>query len=228
MEIYEIGPKILERLKEEGLISDSADLFTLTKDDFVGLESLPRRKSKTFLRGFGEKSADNIISSISEHKKVLLWRFIYALGIMHVGEQTAQDLASRFGSLEKIMKADEAEINEIENIGPVVAKSIFEFFHNQTNLNFAQKLLKNGISPYQEKTKSQKLKGQTFVLTGTLEGMSREETKKKIIENGGHVSGSVSTKTDYIIAGSEPGSKYTEAQKLGVKIISESEFLKML
>ncbi len=215
-EIYEIGPKILDRLKDEGLISDSADLFTLEKSDLSGLER------------FGEKSADNIVSSVLSHKKVLLWRFIYALGILHVGEQTAQDISNSFGSLEKIMKASVDEINQIENIGPVVARSVYEFFREKANINFISKLLKNGVLPYQQKTKSKKLEGKTFVLTGTLETMSREEAKKKIVENGGKVSGSVSTKTSYVVAGAEPGSKYKDAQKLNVKIISESEFIKML
>lgn len=215
-EIYEIGPKILERLKDEGLISDVADLFTLEKVDLSGLER------------FGDKSADNIISSIESHKKVLLWRFIYALGIIHVGEETSRDLANHFGSLEKLMKATPEEINNIENIGPVVSASIYEFFRDKININFINKLIKNGVSIYQLEPKNYKLAKKTFVLTGTLTSMSREEAKKKIIENGGKVSGSVSPKTSYLVAGQNPGGKYTEAKKLGVKILSESEFLKII
>lgn len=215
-EIYEIGPKILDRLKDEGLISDSADLFTLEKSDLSGLER------------FGEKSADNIISSIENHKKILLWRFIYSLGIIHVGEETSHDLANHFGSFDKLMRATEEEMNNMENIGPVVSRSIYEFFRDRTNINFINKLLDKGVSVYHEKSKNNKLDGQIFVLTGTLSTMSREEAKKKIIENGGKVSGSVSIKTSYVIAGENPGSKYTDAKKLGVKIISESEFLKMI
>ena len=215
-EIYEIGPKILDRLKDEGLISDSADLFTLEKSDLSGLER------------FGEKSADNIISSIQSHKKVLLWRFIYALGIIHVGEQTSRDLADNFGSLDKIIKADLMAINNIENIGPKVSESIVEFFHDKSNLNFINKLLENGVNIYHEKVKKGLLLGKTFVLTGTLPTMSREDAKKKILENGGKVSSSVSVKTDYLLAGEDAGSKYKEAQKIGVKIISEQEFLKMI
>jgi len=215
-EIYEIGPKILDRLKDEGLISDPADLFTLEKADLSGLER------------FGEKSADNIISSIQLHKKVLLWRFIYALGIIHVGEQTAQDLANHFGTLEKIFKASKDEINQIENIGPVVSQSISQFFRDKNNLNFINKLLENGVSIYYEKAKNLKLSGKSFVLTGTLSSMSRNDAKKKIIEDGGSVSSSVSSNTSYVVAGENPGSKYTDAQKLGVKILSEEEFLKIL
>jgi DNA ligase (NAD+) len=214
-EIYTIGPKILDRLKDEGLISDSADLFTLEKSDLSGLER------------FGEKSADNIISSIQSHKKVLLWRFIYALGIIHVGEQTARDLAQHFGGLDKLMKANSLEINNLANIGPVVSKSIYEYFQDKTNLHFIEKLIKNGVSIYHEKAKSLKLSGHTFVLTGTLSSMSRDDAKKKIIENGGSVASSVSANTTYVVVGDKPGSKYNEAKELGVKILSEEEFLKI-
>jgi len=215
-EIYEIGPKILDRLKDEGLISDAADLFTLEKADLSGLER------------FGEKSADNIISSIQLHKKVLLWRFIYALGIIHVGEQTARDLANHFGSLTKISKAGIEDINNIENIGPIVSKSIFEFFQDSANLNFMDKLFENGVNVYHEKAKNLKLKNMTFVLTGTLPTLSREDAKKKIIENGGSVSSSVSSKTNFVLAGESAGSKLKEAQKLDVKILTELDFLKMI
>jgi len=149
-EIYEIGPKILDRLKDEGLISDAADLFTLEKADLSGLER------------FGEKSALNIISSIQSHKKIPLWRFIYALGIIHVGEQTAHDLANHFGSLEKLSKASVEEINNIENIGPVVSQSIFEYFRNKSSIGFMDKLFKNGVNTYHEKARSLKFKNKIF------------------------------------------------------------------
>ena len=215
-EIYEIGPKILDRLKDEGLISDSADLFTLEKVDLSGLER------------FGEKSADNIISSIENHKKISLWRFIYALGIIHVGEQTARDLADHFYTLDKLKEAKLEDLNNIDNIGPKVSESIFNYFKDKSNLYFLDKLLKNGVSIIEEQKKTKKLSGKTFVLTGTLPSLSREEAKKRIIENGGKVSSSVSIKTDYVLAGEEAGSKYKEAQKLGVKILTEEDFLKML
>lgn len=216
-EIYEIGPKILDRLKEEGLISDSADLFALEKADLSGLER------------FGEKSADNIISSIESHKKVELWRFIYALGILHVGEQTSHDIADHFESLSKIQNASLEEINNIENIGPVVSESIFNYFNQKENIHFIEKLFTNGVMIEKaKKIENAKWKGVTFVLTGTLSTMSRDDAKKKILGNGGKVSSSVSAKTSYVVAGESAGSKYTEAQKLGVKILSESEFLKMV
>lgn len=215
-EIYTVGPKILDRLKDEGLISDSADLFTLEKADLSGLER------------FGDKSADNIISSIAEHKRISLWRFIYALGIIHVGEQTAQDLANHFESLDKLMKESASEINNLSNIGPVVSESIYKYFQDKTNQHFIEKLLKNGVSIYHEKAKSLKFKGLIFVLTGTLLSMSRDEAKKKIVENGGSIASSVSSNTTYVVSGDKPGSKYDEAKKLGIKILSEDEFLKII
>lgn len=217
LEIYEIGPKILDRLKEEGLITDVADLFTLEESDLSGLER------------FGDKSALNIISSIEKHKKVLFWRFIYALGILHVGEQTARDLANHFEILNKFLNAKLEDIESIENIGPVVAKSIFEFLNEKQNKIFIEKLIANGVKI--EKSQINKegvFFGKVFVLTGTLPTLSRDDAKKKIIENGGKVSGSVSTKTDFVLAGDNAGSKYNEAKKLGVQILTEDEFLKML
>lgn len=215
-EIYTIGPKILDRLKDEGLISDVADLFTLTTADLSGLER------------FGAKSADNIVNSIESHKKVPLWRFIYALGVMHVGEQTAQDVASHFGSLGKIMDADEDKINNIPNIGPVVSRSIYEFFNDKSNIDLINKLLENGVSVFNLKPKKSTLSGKTFVLTGTLPTLSRDEAKKKILEQGGKVSSSVSKNTTYVLAGEEAGSKYDDAVKLGITILDEDAFLKLL
>ncbi len=216
-EIYTVGPKILDRLKDEGLISDAADLFTLEVADLFPLER------------FGEKSAENIISSISSHKSVPFWRFIYSLGILHVGEQTAQDLANHFGSLDKLIKAKIEDINSIENIGPVVSSSVYEFFKHQENQNFISKLIKNGVSIQKNTSKKgTKLTGKSFVLTGTLSSMSRDEAKVKIINEGGKVSSSVSKNTNYVVVGEEPGSKYDDAKEFGVQILSEDEFLKIL
>ena len=228
-EIYEMGPKILRRFKDEGLITDAADIFTLTKEDIAPLER------------FGEKSAENIIAEIEAKKKVPLARFLWALGILHVGEETARDLAQNFGSLERLMTANVDEVNNVENIGPAVSKSVYGFFCDKNNLNFIKKLEKNGVIIEKEgRRKAGKFTGKTFVLTGTLENMSREIAKEKIISHGGKVAGSVSSQTSYVVAGAEPGrsdsesrqtrmsSKFTTAQKLGVKILSEGEFLKML
>jgi len=217
LDIYEVGPKILDRFQEEGLISDAADLFTIKKSDLEGLER------------FGEKSADNIIRSIDEHRKISLAKFIYALGILHVGEQTAEDLAQHFGSLEKLEDATSDEISNIENIGPVVAKSVYDYFHTKENLKYIAKLQKNGVEIlHQAKKAAGKLSGKTFVITGTLNAMSRDEAKTKIKALGGKTSESVSRLTSYVVAGSEPGSKKEKAEKLGVNILNEQVFLKLI
>ena len=228
-EIYELGPKILRRFKDEGLITDAADIFTLNKEDIAPLER------------FGEKSAENIIKEISLKKKISFSKFLFALGILHVGEETARDLAMNFINLDELTKASIEEINEIENIGPAVSKSVYDYFKDKNNLLFIEKLLKNGVLIEKiEKQKEGKFKGLTFVLTGTLTSMSRELAKEKIISLSGKVSGSVSKNTSYVVAGEEAGrsdseslqtrmsSKLTNAQKLGVKIINEKEFLDMI
>ncbi len=216
-EIYELGPKILRRFKDEGLITDAADIFTLTKEDIAPLER------------FGEKSAENIVQEIENKKKIPLSRFLWALGILHVGEETARDLARHFGTLEKIISAKIEDVDQIENIGPAVSKSLLEFSHDKQNLNFIKKLEKNGVVIEKTaKIKAGKFSGKTFVLTGTLSQMSREIAKEKILTLGGKVSGSVSKNTSYVVAGEEAGSKLKTAQKLGVKILNEQEFLNYL
>lgn len=216
-EIYELGPKILRRFKDEGLITDAADIFTLTKEDIAPLER------------FGEKSAENIINEIELKKKIPLSRFLWALGILHVGEETARDLANNFVTLEKLEKSNMEEINEIENIGPAVSKSVYDFFQDKNNLNFIEKLEKNGVVIENGmKIKAGKLTGLHFVLTGTLVNMSREIAKERIIALGGKVVGSVSKNTSFVVAGIDPGSKLKNAEKLGVKVLNEKDFLNML
>lgn len=216
-EIYELGPKILSRFKDKGLITDAADIFTLTKEDIAILER------------FGEKSAENIIKEINNKKKIPLSRFLWALGILHVGEETARDLAENFGTLEKLVDSSEEEINSIENIGPAVSASVFRFFHDRNNLAFINKLIKNGVVVEKSvKKKGGKFQGMIFVLTGTLGKMSREIAKEKILSHGGKTASSVSKHTTFVVAGEDPGSKLTTAQKLGVTVIDEESFLKML
>ncbi len=216
-EIMAVGPKILDRFKEDGLISDAADLFTLSKEDIEGLER------------FGEKSAENIVTSIKEHAEVSFPKFIYALGILHVGEKTSEDLSSHFGTLQKLMSAEYEDINAVPDIGPVIAKEVYDFFQRTENKKFIEKLLANGVKIKQAaKAKSQVLSGKTFVITGTLESMSRDEAKSRIKELGGEATESVSKKTSYVVVGSEPGSKYEKAQSLGVTILNEKEFLELL
>lgn len=216
-EIMAVGPRILERFKDDGLISDVADLFTLTKEDVAGLER------------FGEKSADNILKSIKEHSTVTLSRFIYSLGILHVGEQTSEDLAEHFGSLNALMNASFDDINSVPNIGPVIAKEVNEYFAHKENIRFIEKLLKNGVKIKASPTKkSDELEGLTFVVTGTLSTLSRDEAKRRIKEMAGKVSESVSKQTNYLVVGDNPGSKLAKAEKLGVKVLDENAFLALL
>ncbi|OGI82868.1 hypothetical protein A3B93_02230 [Candidatus Nomurabacteria bacterium RIFCSPHIGHO2_02_FULL_42_24] len=217
LEIDELGPKVLNRFRDEGLISDASDIFALKKEDISGLER------------FGEKSAENLIVSINARRKPPLWRFLYALGVLHVGEETAQDLAERFGILEKIMTAELEEIQAVPNIGPIVARSAYEFFHKKENIDLIKKILKTGIKILPaEKRIAGKLFGKTFVITGTLESMSREEAKEKIRALSGNVSESISSQTNYLITGESPGSKLARAPKLGVKVLTEKQFLNLL
>jgi len=215
MEIEGLGPKIIEQLMNEGLISDPADLYDLETGD---LEPLER---------FGEKSAQNIIEAINKSKKTTLAKFIYALGIRHVGEETAIDLANNFTTIEKIKSASLEELMKVADIGSVVAKSIYEFFQNKKDLRLVENLLKFIEIEKVHKAK-QTLAGKTFVLTGALETMTRELAKEKIRSLGGDISSSVSKNTDYVVEGAEPGSKYDKAKKLGVRIITEKEFLNLI
>ena len=224
-----LGPKIIDRLLDEGLVNDPADLFDLKEEDVVGLER------------FAEKSAENLIKSIQDRREIPLAKFIYALGIRNVGEETAIDLAKYFQTLKKIKEAKLEDFEKILDIGPVVAKSIYEWFHKKParnashndaggdNLKFLERLEKKlKITNPKPKPGSEKLKGKIFVLTGSLEKMSRDEARAKIRELGGDVSESVSSKTNYVVVGSEPGSKAEKAKKLGVKILNENEFLKIV
>lgn len=211
-----LGPRIVDLLLDKNLIEDGADLFTLTAGDLVGLP------------GFAEKAAENLVEAIRKRRTIDLPHFMTALGILHVGEETAMDLAKHFGSLEAIASASAEDLARVANIGAVVARSVAEWFGNAAHRNFVQKLRRHvTIEPFRQKRKST-LSGKTFVLTGSLEAFSREEAKERIREMGGDVSGTVSGKTDYVVAGEEPGSKFQKAKKLGVNIIGEKEFLKML
>lgn len=212
-----VGPKILERFKNDGLISDAADLFTIKREDIAGLER------------FGEKSADVILNSIQSHKTVSLARFLYGLGILHVGEQTSEDIAEHFGTLKAIMEASVKEISKVPNIGEIIAKSTVEFFKVAANRDYVKKLLENGVViKSAQKKRGGKLTGKTFVLTGTLSSMSRDEAKQRIKELGGSASESVSKLTSFVVAGAEAGSKLDKAEKLGVSVLDEEAFLKLI
>ncbi|MCX6703018.1 MAG: NAD-dependent DNA ligase LigA [Candidatus Wolfebacteria bacterium] len=221
-----LGPKIIDRFLDEGLISDAADIFELKAGDILALER------------FGEKSADNIIKEIESKKIISLPRFIYSLGILHVGEETAALLARNFqfpiynfqikiGDFIKVFQnVSLEELRRIPDVGPKVAQSIYDWFRNEKNKKFLEKMEGAGIKIEQPKLKARgsKLRAKVFVLTGTLESMSRDEVKERIRGLGGDISESVSQKTDYLVAGNEPGSKLEKAKKLGIKILTEKDF----
>jgi len=213
-----LGPAIINQLLKSNLISDPADLFFLKKSDLLNLER------------FAEKSADNLITAIQSKKQITLPRFIYALGIDNVGEQTSQDLASHFSLLEELKKVRKEDLINIQDIGPVVAESIYNWFHEKQNVMFLEKLDRAGIIIKKQETRNKKqtLTGKTFVLTGTLGIMAREIAKEKIRSLGGDVVDSVSKNTAYVVAGENPGSKLDKAKTLGVTILTEKEFLRLL
>ena len=216
-EIMAVGPKILDRFKEDGLISDAADLFTLEQSDIEGLER------------FGQKSAENIIASIRSHRKVSLKKFLYALGILHVGAQTSEDIANHFGTLPLLLAATKEDVNAIPNIGPIIAQSLYEYLNQKEHRIFIEKLLANGVEIQEaKKISGGKLSGKTFVLTGTLQSLSRDIASEKIKAQGGTVTNSVSKNTSYVVAGDEAGSKLEKAESLGVTILNEAQFLAML
>ena len=227
-DIVSLGPKIVDKLLDRGLISDPADLFNLKEGDISALE------------GFAEKSAQNLISAIRLKKKITLPKFISALGIRNVGEETAHLLAEKFISLENLIKTSLFDLERIRDIGPIVAQSIYDFFQNKKNLEFIRKLKTVGVKIQatsdrqpssalaMEGEQDTRLKGLSFVLTGNLKTMTRPKAKEKIRFLGGKTSKSVSKMTDYLVVGSDPGSKLNKAKKIGTKIIKEKEFLELI
>ena len=216
-DIEGLGPKIIDQLMENNLVSSHDDFFTLKRGDLL---NLPR---------FAEKSVDNLISAIEKSKNVTLARLIIALSIPQVGEETANDLANYFKDIKKIQNASFEELERINGVGPIVAKSIRDWFADSDNAHSLEKLLNyitvNKVKEV-ERAKSNLL-GKTFVVTGSLKSLTRDDAKEKIRKAGGKVSSSVSSKTDYVIVGDEAGSKLDKAKELGVRILSEEEFLKM-
>jgi DNA ligase (NAD+) len=212
MNIDGLGEALANQLTERGLVRNVADLYKLTSDDLLKLERM------------GQKSAENVLNEIEASKKLPLERVVYGLGIRFVGERTAQFLAEHFGSLDAIMKATAEELEEVNEVGPRIAESIVEFFADEHNRKLVGDLRKAGLTlTGQKKAKGTKLAGKTFVLTGTLERHTRDEAKKMIEDAGGRVSGSVSKKTDYVVAGSDAGWKIDKARELGVAVSGEDE-----
>lgn len=219
MDINGLGDKLVDQLVEQGLVHNVADLYSLTQPQIADLERS------------GDKSAVNLCKAIEKSKTTTLPRFLFALGIREVGEATALNLAKHFRSIEKISAADEELLQSVSDIGPIVATHIAAFFRQSHNIEVIKKLRKQGVhwpeiaAPNESQ---QPLAGKTFVLTGTLSSMSRDEAKQKLQDLGAKVSGSVSSKTSYVVVGSDPGSKLDEAQRLGVEILDEPRFLKLL
>ena len=218
MNIDGLGDALVDQLVDKGLVRDVADLYALTQEKVANLERM------------GDKSASNLLLEIDNSKKASLARLIFALGIRFVGERTGQLLADHFASLDKLAKASEEELLEVEEVGPRVAESILEFFREPRNLKVIEKLRKASLQFESAKIHKPEgnLAGKQFVLTGTLPRYSRDEAKKMIEEAGGRVTGSVSKKTDYVVVGADPGSKLDKARSLGVKTIEEDELLKLL
>ncbi|MHC4436371.1 MAG: NAD-dependent DNA ligase LigA [Planctomycetota bacterium] len=225
MDIEHLGPALIDQLIEKGLVENFADLYKLSEAQLAGLERM------------AEKSAANVINAIEESKTRPLWRLIAALGIRHIGGQSAQILAEHFGSLSALMAVGQEELAEIDQIGPTMAKSIFEYYNDPENRSVIEKLIAAGVKPEQPKTRRSpsgdtlqrgKLAGKTIVVTGTLENLSRQRAQQAIRQAGGKSSSSVSKKTDFVLAGENPGSKLDKARKLGIEVIDEKQFMKMI
>ncbi len=223
MNIEGFGEKLIDQLVGVGLVQDAADLFSLRLEQLAGLERM------------GEKSALNLLAELDAARRPPLNRFIFALGIRHVGETTARDLARHFGSVEALMAADAERLQQVPDVGPVVAASIEHFFGNPKNRDVIHRLLAAGVVPEAlppsatpGQGANERVSGKKFVLTGTLPTLKREEAKAMIEAAGGKVVGSVSAKTDYVVAGAEAGSKLTQAQALGVPVIDEATLLAWL
>jgi DNA ligase (NAD+) len=217
MDIEGLGEKFIEQLLSLGLVSSVADLYCLTRDDLMKFERM------------GEKLASNLLAAIEASKQRDLGRFIFALGIRHVGERTAKSLSQAFGSLENLEQATFEELVSIRDIGATVAQSIRTFFDNQGNIDVIRRMLEAGVTPAVEQKKiGGRFTGKSFVFTGSLSRFTREEARILVENEGGNAVGSVSKKTDYVVAGEEAGSKLPRARELGVTVLTEEEFLELL
>lgn len=218
MDIEHLGPAVIEQLVETGLVKNFADLYKLEKPQLARLERM------------AEKSAANIIEAIEKSKTRPVWRLIAALGIRYIGGQSAQILAEHFGSLEAVVSAGKETLEAIDQIGPRMAECVHEYFRDPTNRAVIDELLAAGVKPERPKKvrREGKLAGKTIVVTGALENFSRQQVEQAIRQAGGKPSGSVSKKTDFVLAGKDPGSKLGRARKSGIKVINEKQFLKML
>ncbi len=217
MDIEGLGEKIIDQLVDKELVHDAGDLYRLSKEQIASLERM------------ADKSAQNLLDAIEKSKTTTLPRFVASLGIRHVGEATAKQLAEHFGDFAHLSNAGEEELQQVRDVGPEVARSIAHFFAQKQNRQVIDKLLKAGIHfPKVTARRTRKFSGQTFVLTGTLTTMTRPEAQKRIEALGGKVSSSVSRQTSYVVAGADPGSKLDKARQFGVRVLDEDEFLRMI
>ena len=217
-DIEGLGEKIVEQLMQEGLVKDMGDIFYLNKETLLPLER------------FAEKSADNLEKEIEKSKTVTFERFINGLSIRHVGERTAQILAQNHPDIRALMNTTEEALMEIHTIGSEIARSVVHFFEAEKNRELIEKMLRAGVSiKYAERTReSEKLKGKTFVFTGGLESLTRDEAQHLVENQGGRATSSVTKKTSYVVVGKDPGSKYDKALSLGIEVLNEEEFKELI
>ena len=219
MDIEGLGEKLVDQLVDNHIVKTPADLYKLGINALSGLEHM------------AEKSAGNVIAAIDRSKHTTLARFIYALGIRNVGESTARDLAQHFASIEELASADVAALQQVPDVGPVVAQSIAQFFAEPRNREVVEQLLAAGVSfkrVAREALGSSKVRGKTFVLTGSLPNLTRDEAKQRIETRGGRITANVSKKTDYVVVGADAGSKYDKAVELGITLLDETGLLELL
>jgi DNA ligase (NAD+) len=217
MDIDGLGVKLIDQLVEKGLVKDVADIYYIKKDQLIALERM------------ADKSAQNIIDAIEESKEKPLSKFLYALGIRHVGETTAEDLARSFSRLDDFFNLSEEDLMEVEGIGPEVAASVHQFFRDKKNKESIDRLKKAGVKVIEPKVKEKgKLAGKVFVFTGALQYFGRDEARNLVESMAGMTASSVSKKVDFVVIGEDPGSKFDKAKELGIKILTEEEFKKMI
>ena len=222
-----LGEKVVEMLVDEGLVRTPADLYKLTVEALTQPMTTLSEGGKPKKR-MGPKAAQNLVDSIERSKHTTFARFLYSLGCRHVGEATALALAQHFGTLVKLESAELEELTAIEDVGGVIAESVFAFFREPHNRAVIEELVRAGVSWPAVERRTSELAGKTFVLTGTLPTMTRDEAKDRLLAVGAKVSGSVSKKTDFVVAGAEAGSKLTKAEQLGIRILDEADLLAML
>jgi DNA ligase (NAD+) len=217
MDIEGLGVKLIDQLVDKGLVKDVADIYYIDKQQLIELERM------------ADKSAQNIIDAIEASKTKPLSKFLYALGIRHVGETTAEDLARRFSGLDDFFRLSEEDLREVEGIGPEVSASVYQFFRDKKNKESIERLKKAGVTVIEPKVKGKaKLTGKTFVFTGALKSFGREEARNIVESLGGTTASSVSKKVDFVVVGEDPGSKFDKAKELGIKTLTEEEFKKMI